>query len=1184
MAEIKLTKSQKAVVENRGGALLVSAAAGSGKTKVLVDRLLSYVTDPDDPANIDEFLMITYTKAAAGELRGKISAELSKRLAQNPENRHLQRQLTRIHLAQISTVHAFCASILRRYSAQIDLPPDFRVAEQTEADAIRQEVFQNTLEDFYQRRVEIPEFSAMADQLGFGRDDRKLTKLCLSCYDAIRCRKDPQAWMSAALDVYRADQPLAKTPWGKFWMDELSDTLHFAEESLQKAIALCQREETLEEKYIPVLEQSLAQVRELLRADTWEDILAHRIKAFPRVPNVPKCTDPDTKARVMKIKSDTLEAIKEAQGAFYADEETVQNDLYATVPAITGLWKLLRAFDAAFTQEKRRRKVLDFSDLEHETIALLCKKDGAPTKMAQEIAAQYREILVDEYQDSNEVQECIFEAVSKNGQNRFLVGDVKQSIYRFRLADPGIFLQKYESYPSYQDAQPGEPRKILLSDNFRSREEILSAANDVFALCMQAGPMELSYGEAEHLRAGLAYPQTSTPKVELHCIDLTSAAASDEQNPEKRDVEAEFVAGRIREMLDSGMQVTDGGALRPVTPGDIVILLRSPGQQNAVNYQKALARHAIASTCDCGESIFDTTEAQVLLAALRVIDNPHRDVELVSVLASPVFGVSPEELARVRAANRTKDYYDSLLALESRGEKLDVFVAWLEQMREKSRLLGLTELIDLVMQTSGMEDVFSAMPDGKARVANLAILRAQAASFSSMGNQSLMGFLRYMDQLDQSNGSLTAGQERAGENAVQIMSIHKSKGLEFPVVFLADLSKKFNLRDNAMGVLLDETLYAGADVVNMQSRSCYASLARMAIAEKKTRQTIAEELRVLYVAMTRAKEVLVMSYCASKLPSILNKWNSVLERPLPARTAASALCIGDWVLITALCKTEAGELFAVTGPNDVSSPSQFPWVIRLHVASEFETKQETRQNVTPAQKPQEKEPLPAPDFSPYPHLAASKTPSKLTATALKGRLLDMEAAEQAPQETKQPEQFRLPVFSKEKILQPAARGSATHLFMQFADYAACRTMQTIAAELERQTAAQFLTQEQAQSVRLDQILKLFTSELGERILQAENLRREFKFSILTDAGEYVPEASGEQVMLQGVVDCFWCEPDGIVIVDFKTDKTPYGPAARAAHYAPQLNAYAKALSRIYGLPVKEKILYFFSCACAYHLE
>ena len=385
-------------------------------------------------------------------------------------------------------------------------------------------------------------------------------------------------------------------------------------------------------------------------------------------------------------------------------------------------------------------------------------KDGKLSRTAREISEEYREILVDEYQDSNEVQECIFEAVSKNGQNRFLVGDVKQSIYRFRLADPGIFLQKYESYCSYEEAKDAEPRKILLSDNFRSRREVLAAANDVFSLCMQGESLELRYGEAEKLRAGLSYPQTDTPKVELHCIDLGKPDA-DEQSPEKREVEARFVASRIRKMLDDGMQVTDAGVLRPVRMGDIVILLRSL-KENPASYQKALAQQGIASQCDRGESLFDTTEAQVLLATLKIIDNPHRDVDFVAALASPVFGVSSEELARARVGNRPGDYYDSLLALETRGEKLDAFLSWLEDMRSRARLLPLPELFDLVLQTTGMEDIFSAMENGAVRKENLQLLRAQIVSFSAGGNQSLMGFLRYMDDLAESGNAPGRGERR----------------------------------------------------------------------------------------------------------------------------------------------------------------------------------------------------------------------------------------------------------------------------------------------------------------------------------------------------------------------------------------------------------------------------------------
>lgn len=1180
MAEIRLTEHQQAVVENRGGALLVSAAAGSGKTKVLVDRLLRYLTDPDAPCNIDEFLMITYTKAAASELRGKINAEITRRLARNPDNRHLQRQLTRIHLAQISTVHAFCTTLLRRFAAQCDLPPDFRVCEQTQADTIRQEVFQSVLEEAYRQQSTDAALRAMIDQLGFGRDDRRLQALCFSCYDAIRCRRDAEGWMARALAACQNPGALSESVWGKFWLDKLQQALGFAAENLQKALALLPYDDALNEKYTPLFEKNLSQVQTLAVQTGWDAVRENRIADFGRLPPVRACENEEIKLRAQKLRKDALAAIRDAQRALYADEQTVRADLLATSPAIEGLWRLLQSFDEAFTREKRRRKLLDFSDLEHEAIRLLVKKDGTPTAAAREVAAQYREILVDEYQDSNEVQECIFEAVSQGGQNRFLVGDVKQSIYRFRLADPGIFLQKYEQYPLYTDAAPGRPRKILLSDNFRSRKEVLAAANDVFSLCMQGEDLELRYTDAEKLRAGLSYPETPTPKVELCCIDLDAAAQEGEQSPEKREVEAQFVAGKIRALLDAQTPVTDGGALRPVRPGDIVILMRSPGQ-NAASYQKALGSVGIAASCDRGESIFESTEVQVLTAILQIIDNPHRDVPLVTALASPVFAVSPEELAHLRAAQRTGDYYDCLLAAPARGKKLDAFLSWLSQMREKSRLLGVSELIDLVLQTTKMADIFSAMDDGAARAENLALLRAQAVSFEALGNRSLMGFLAQLAQLEQAAGALAAP-GGAREDAVQIMSIHKSKGLEFPVVFLADLSRRFNLRDASMGVLLDETLFAGANVVDLRTRSYYPSLARMAIAEKKTMQTIAEELRVLYVAMTRAKEMLIMSYCAAKLPGILKKWNEALELPLPPRTAASALCLGDWVLMTALTKTEAGALFAEAGPNAISRPSEYPWKISFCRASQLAAP--TAPTATPAASaPQAPQPLPEMP-SPYAYLAASQMPSKLTATALKGRNLDDEAAERTAQATKAPERFRLPRLSAGRAPGAKARGSATHLFMQFASYEACQTKEGIEAELARLVAAHFLSPEQAESVRQDEILALFSSPFGARILHAPELHREFKFSILTDAGEYDPAAKEEHVMLQGVVDCFWIEDGGIVLIDFKTDKTPYGPAERAAHYAPQLNAYAKALSRMYGLPVREKILYFFSCACAYVLE
>ena len=1185
---VTLTEAQRAVVAHEGGALLVSAAAGSGKTKVLVDRLLRKLCAPDTPANIDEFLIITYTNAAAAELRAKISAALSERLAERPDDRHLQRQLTRIYLTQISTVHAFCAVLLRRYAHALDLPADFRVGEEYEMEVLRERVLDEVLEEAYAHLDERPEVAAAVDALGYGRDDRRLAELVLQLYEASRCQIDPEAWLDRCTQSYTEAQAQCaeQTPWGAYWMERLHTAAADACVCLRDAIVLSQRDDALAEKYIPLFADNLELAETYRHMTRWDEVFAAREPDFRRLPVVRKAEDTGAKEQAAALRKAATGLLRDALDVFYGDSQTVCRDLARSFGPLSGLFRLVRDFGAAYRRAKRQRKLLDFSDLEHEAIRLLTDRyTGRPTAAAREIAAQYREILVDEYQDANAVQETIFQAVSRGGQNLFLVGDVKQSIYRFRLADPALFLQKYEDYPFPADAEPDGPRKIVLSDNFRSREEILAAANDVFSLVMNREAGELDYGEAEALHAGRSFPAADGPFVELHCIDLQDGADEDGPGLEKSREEAAFAARRIRQLLDSGCPVTDGEALRPVRPGDIAILMRSPGMTAGV-YRQALAALGIDSVSDRSGSVLETSEAEILMALLAVIDNPHQDVPLVTALCSPVFGVSPDELAQARTGKRDGDDYDCLLALEQPPEKVAHFLRWLDGIRPRVSELPLPELLDEIFASTGMLDVFAARPDGLQRVKNLESLRELAIAAGKTERCSLFSFRMQLEQMKQRGVAPPQGGDTAPKNAVRIMSIHKSKGLEFPIVFLADLSRRFNLQDNAANVLTDPMLGAAGLVTDVEANTCWPTIAHMAIADRKTRQAVAEEMRVLYVAMTRAKERLIMSFCSAQLNSVLKKWNAALSRPLRPYVSAQARRLGDWVLLTALGRTESGALHTVTGGNDWCEVQRFPWAVHLHSAAGLRG---WKPDESAAEEPPE--PLPDPETveaalrTDYPYPAATQLPSKVTATQLKGRLLDAEAAEAADVRQARPAPvWRKPEFMQSAPLRGREKGNATHLFMQFAHYEACTEQTGLEAELRRLVDERFLTLRQAEAVDLGHILRLFASPLGRRILAAQELRREFKFSILTDAADYFRGTEGEEVLLQGVVDCFWREPEGLVVLDFKTDRITGNPAEKAARYAMQVRAYAAALTRIFDIPVRETILYFFDCDQAVTLD
>ena len=1166
MAEIKLTASQQAVVDDRGGALLVSAAAGSGKTKVLVDRLLSRICNGENPCDLDDFLVITYTKAAASELRVKIAQALSERLSQTPNDRHLQRQMSRIYLASISTVHAFCADLLRTYAHILDLPPDFRVAEEVESRALQDKTLEALLEQGYEQFD--GDFRAMVEAFGYGRDDRRLPDAIKMAHKEMRCRANMDGWLREMLDALDMDryEDASETPWGAYLLENFRAFLLQQIQNLENGLKEMALYPKIQKGLGKCFQENLEQLKTLYQCPSWDAIVSNRITDFGRAGGIREPEDALVKERLSKVRSMCWSELKKWQEYFFAPSAAVLEDLRAVTPGTQALLRFAKTFDEAYSLEKKRRKLLDFSDLEHLAIGLLTDKyTGKPTKTAREVAGRFVEIMVDEYQDSNEVQDTIFEAVSQDGRNRFMVGDVKQSIYRFRLADPSLFLRKYLEYALWTDAKPGQPRKILLSENFRSRGEILSACNDVFRLVMRQTVGDLDYTDDEALKQGRQFPALHEPPVELHCLTHS------DPGQEKAELEAEYVAGRIREMLDQKVLISDGDGTRPVQPGDIAILMRSLSS-TASDYLDALGRYGIPAVCERGGSLLETSEVQILVSILQVLDNPHQDIPLLTALGSPVFGFTPEQLALPRTQTRKGDYYDAICG----REEFDQVLTLLEDLREDARWMNLHELVDSIFRRTGLLAVFSSMEDGLRRERNLMAFRSFTVSFEATGSRALPQLLWYLQDLQAAGGQIPIP-KTAANDAVTIMTVHSSKGLEFPVVFLCDLSRKFNLQDMHDAILVDNDLAVGCNRVDHQRFVRYPTLAKKAIIHKKTREAVSEELRVLYVAMTRARERLVMTYYSRYLVSELKTLNSLLTWPLSDELCASARSPGKWILMAALCRTEAGELFAQAGNNEVSRVWDTTWNITFRDLTQAQAAVSFGANASAETVSHANEDdLKLLQFA-YPYENYCNIPGKLTATQLKGRMQDREASEGAGELSRTSAfSFRRPAFLN-RAMTSAERGTATHLFLQFADHKACTREETLQTELQRLVREQFLTPEQAEAVEQKQILRFFTSELGQWLLSRQ-VQREFKFSLLVDAADYGIDAPGEKLMLQGVVDCFAVEEDGLTILDFKTDRIP-----RPEYYRPQIEAYGAALSRIYQKPVKAKILYFFASGEAVYL-
>lgn len=1161
MAE-KLTLQQYEAVHNRGGKLLVSAAAGSGKTKVLIDRLLVYVTDPVDPANLDDFLIITYTKAAASELRSKIAAKLTERIAQDPENKHLQKQMQRLFLTKISTVHSFCSDILREYAYQLDLAPDFRVADEAESRELRDQVMADLLDEAYKTLGNDPDFLSFVDSQGLGRDDRLVPEILEKVYDSARCHLNPQQWLTQCLSNVDSDSDwdISQMPWAAYLIQDLQEYLSVQAEIFKECLRQMDAAEGMEKPSgnIRIL---LQQLQALQSATEWDQIATSKEIDYGRLTFPRKNVDLDLAERVKAARNACKKGLERKLQNFSDDSMQIRNDLQKTSSSTRGLISLVNQFEQRFSAAKRSRRILDFSDLEHKTLDLLLGATRSyPTTAAKEIGRRFREIMVDEYQDSNSVQDAIFNVLTREKQNCFLVGDVKQSIYQFRLADPDIFLEKYKTYADTETAEPGQGRRVLLSHNFRSGPEILECANIVFQTAMRPKVGGLTYGEEEALREGVPQEPLPDTAVELYAIDVQEDTYAEE---------AAFVAERIKKMLQSGTCIRKNGSLQPVQPEDIVILLRSPGTA-AGYFQKALESYGIRCTTGAGNDLLKTEEISTLRSLLEVVMNPRQDIPLISVLASPVFGFTADDLAAVRSNQKKSAFYEALLLSDS--EKAEHFLSILQTLRSEAKLRSLSSLLEICFRLTKLDSIYGAMSDGDVRAVNLQQFYQLAVDYEKQSLKDLSQFLDYLKSVE-NRGLILAGNLQT--DAVTIMSIHKSKGLEFPVVFLCNLSRRFNMESMHAQILCDKELGLGLSIANSEKRIRYPSAAKRAIAVKMAAESVSEEMRVLYVAMTRARDRLIMTYASQCLETDLK--DIVLRQDFDGGelVCQEATCMGDWVLLAALQRTEAGTLHACSGRPKHSRISQYPWYISVRQVSEdVATTDTTDRNQYHLPSDQLSKIRVGLDFQ-YPYLAATRTPSKQTATDRKGREKDQEASENTPVSKPVIRKWRRPSFLAQE-LSGKEYGNVVHTVMQYISYEKCTNIDGIQSEIARLTDCGFLTPEQAEIVDCKKLNRFFSSEIGRKLCCGVPHLREFKFSILDSGTQYDASLSGEQILLQGVVDCALLEEDGITIVDFKTDYATEDILDEiASRYRVQVQTYADAMQRIYETPIKEKYLYLF---------
>lgn len=1181
MAE-KLTNEQQSAVDSRERSLLVSAAAGSGKTKVLVERLFSYVER--EGANLDDFLIITYTRAAASELRGKIAKALNERMERDPGNYHLRQQMLRVYRADIKTVDAFCTSLLRENCHLLGedarghaLRPDFRVLDENEAEVLRGRVLARTLEDFYDHLTSGG--TLLADTLGAGRDDSALEQLVLELHAKLQAQPYEDKWLDAQRAFWRAvPEKIEETPYGKILLNEVERKARHCKGLLQRAAQEMCANDALNQKYAPAFLDASYQLEALEGkiAQGWDAARGVTI-AFPRLAAVKDSDGGEMKARMKGLWDNCKETVKGFAELFAASSDEAVEDLRTMAPAMLALIDLTTDFSRRYNEEKRRRNAADFSDQEHEAIHLLVAENGEPTELAALVSTRYREIMVDEYQDTNEVQNRIFDAISCKGENLFTVGDVKQSIYRFRLADPRIFLQHYNTWPPLAAADEHESAKLLLSRNFRSRREVLEATNFVFRNVLSREMGELDYGENEMLRPGASYAESTVCGAEFHLLDLPTQTG--EHRVRASEAEAAFVADYIRNMLSSKFPVQDDKTreLRPVREEDIVILMRSPSTR-LLDYRRALESRGIRCAADAGEDFFASMEIAVLFSFLQVIDNPRQDVPLIAVLRSPLFGFVPDELAALRSQQRTGDFYDALLLSEDGHSK--AFLAVLRSLRDSAAHLSVRELLSEIYRKCNVLGVFGAMHRGAERKENLLAFLELSEDFARTGRQGLFDFVRTLrEQL--ASGEAAAMQTTHASSGVRIMSIHKSKGLEFPVVILSDLARRFSNMDFQSSVLVHPQLGLGPVCVDARRHIQYPTIARQALERTLRREAKAEELRVLYVAMTRAKEKLVMVHTQANAGGRVADLMALSDCPVLPEAVDSGKCMGDWIMLPLLQRSEAGALRAFAGQNSEGRffTEETPWTVCVHDGLQFAAPAQQSDAAAEERAPQREE-LPA-DFAAlsyrYPYAEQTAFPAKLTATQLKGRAIDEEISENTTLPPRLRNLCKPKFLAGKTALTGAERGTALHLVMQDLDFFCEPDEQSVRAQIEAMRAQRKLTEEQAKAADVHAIVRFLRSDLAARIRKSEQVEREYRFSLLRPVRDFSSLDADDSVLLQGVVDCFFEEDGELVVVDFKTDHVSCAQLdERAEYYRPQLEAYSMALTRVMGKKVKEKVLYFFS--------
>ncbi len=1171
---VNWTTDQRHAIECRKGSVLVSAAAGSGKTAVLVERVIRRLTDKDNPCSAEDLLIVTFTRAATAQMREKIGAAILKRLSEDPTDRHLRRQYMLLPFAKICTIDSFCNDLVRENFHALGISPDYSLLDNETAVIMKNDVCEAMLERAYEEDSD-GRFSELSDMMSSGSSDEDFAKLIIKMYDISTAYPFPDLWLDSLIGEY--SQPdINKSRWGGIIKKYVCDMLDYCVSSSRDMMTAMESDPIVADAYGAAVQNDInmyAELREKINSDWDEALEAFKTVKYMSLGRVPKGYESETKNVVTTARKKLKDLLKKVPGIMCVSSEEHADDMRLLRDPVTKLIELVKQFGREYSAEKDKMNSADFSDILHRALNLLAVSDGSggyiKTDLARELSSHYVEILVDEYQDINEAQDMIFRAISADENNLFTVGDVKQSIYRFRQAMPEIFLRRRSTTHSFESGK--YPLGITLGSNFRSRVGVTSCVNYIFRQLMSTEAGELEYDDSEALNAAAKYPERDTPDCELHVVTDKGNRA------DTLEAQARYVAKYIERTVREGkMLVTKGGALHPASYGDFCILLRTAKNVSSV-YANALSERGIPVFSPETGGFFEAAEISFILSLLRVLDNPVQDIPLAAVMLSPLFGFSAGELADIRAsakerleAGETEPLYRSVaVSADGGSKKAAAFLKKIESLRRLSLTLSAGELVRRVCEETGFDAIVGAMPDGERRRLNVGLLCDYAEKYEAAGNLGLSGFIRFIDKVARTSGDLATA-ARPSENAdiVRIMTVHQSKGLEFPICILADMQHAFNERDNTESVLISSSAGLGMKRCTEDGISVYDTASRRATVITSERMGRSEEMRVLYVALTRAKENLVMVTSVPNPEKGLAK--VAVECGIGERANPFAVLrmnnFSDLVLTALMRHPAADELRKLSGvdvPIFLSEKDKFKLKVVVSDSESFMTESANEQKI--AAKPVFFNEVQARlDYS-DPRSVLSSVPAKRAASDGSERGINREYFASSR-----------PAFMSSGGLTPAQRGTATHKFMQFSNYAAARA--GIESELARLVDGGFLSEDEGKAVNIGAAKRFFMSPLAERIFASDNVMREKKFAALFPAKFFYPELTGEaaeeKIVVQGIADCVFVEDGKLVIVDYKTD-TGVDAEALLDRYSAQLGIYREALSQALGMPVKETLLYSF---------